>query len=124
MDDSTTLFMNILNMVFILTPSLDPMFHFMLLTANEALENSMACRIFRQLKFDARRSTYNYTDTVHVPSAIAFRDVNLSTTGSRRDPLGGHNSGAAMHPTVNSMEMNMSTAPPMDMKVFPIGSRE
>jgi hypothetical protein len=126
--------MNIINMVFVLTPSFDLIYHFMLLTANDALENAMACRIFRQLKFDARRK--DYIDTVLVPSAIAFQDLNRSTTETRFDAKGERKLGDRRSYYPTPMEVNvhrvveadmggayLGTTPSLDSKVLPLEAK-
>jgi hypothetical protein len=72
--------MDIINMAFVISPKTHPLQHFMLVTATVALENAMACRIFRQLKLDNR---HEYIDTMMVQdSAIPYH----STADDGRGP--------------------------------------
>jgi hypothetical protein len=65
-----------------LSPKLHPIYHFMLVPANVGLENAMACRIFRQLKFDTERQ---YIDTIIQDasgSALPYRNPSASNYGT------------------------------------------
>jgi hypothetical protein len=53
---SATVGMNIITVVLLYMPTLSGLAHVMLVGPNFALENSMASRVHRMLKFDTRRS--------------------------------------------------------------------
>jgi hypothetical protein len=78
---STTVTIDIANMAFVIAPTSVPLNHFMLVTATDALENAMACRIFRQLKFDTRRE---YVDTI-VQNSSALPYHNHSGSRNRSE---------------------------------------
>jgi hypothetical protein len=82
---STTIGLNIVNITFMLHPKLHPLYHSMLVTANVGLENAMATRIFRQLKFDAGRQ---YIDTIvqssFGPHSHSYPNSNTAANDSGR----------------------------------------
>jgi hypothetical protein len=69
--------MNIANLVFVLSPNLSDANHVILNGPNIALENAMACRVFRQLKFDTQRQYIDSViDDLELPSHTSRRNSN------------------------------------------------
>jgi hypothetical protein len=91
---STTIGLSVVNVVLMLHPKLHPLYHFMLVTANVGLENAMACRIFRQLKFDTGRM---YVDTiVQDGSALPYPSTSGRSTSHQRYGNVNHGTGSGM----------------------------
>jgi type III secretory pathway component EscU len=63
-------------------------FHAMFTIPNVALENAMACRVFRIVKFDTTRS---YIDAFGAPDASSHRSMSHRGNHASGDPeAGGH----------------------------------
>ena len=80
--------MNIVAMVLILTPSVPPVLRAMFAIPNAALQNAMACRVYRQLKLGLireddsslmRSSTYSTTNHIRFAAKIGTKQTMEST---------------------------------------------
>lgn len=76
--NSVTVQMNIVAMVVILTPSVPPVIRAMFSIPNVALQNAMACRVYRQLKLGMIRETLSM-GTSH-PSGKLSAPIRLVPT--------------------------------------------
>lgn len=85
---SVTVSMNIVSMVVILTPSVPPIIHAMFTVPNVALQNVMACRVYRLLKLglinDDPKSYSMKSDDVHLRCIVKNSD-NVSESLARQN---------------------------------------
>jgi len=84
---------NILTMALILTPSTSPLIRAMFPVPSKALENAMACRVFRDIKLGRTSPETHSSGTDHRPPTVsgapayALRTLRTNETRPSREPI-------------------------------------
>ncbi|KAF8636084.1 hypothetical protein AX17_003790 [Amanita inopinata Kibby_2008] len=78
-----TVSLNVVTLVMILVPSLPPVYHAMLTVPNVALMNSMACRVYRNIKFGTMLAVPTTFRSTTVNQSLTLPDTLNSTRQER-----------------------------------------
>ena len=116
--------MNIVAMVVILTPSVPPVLRAMFSIPNVALQNAMACRVFRQLKLGLIRETPTMgmgSSTHHTGNLSAPIRLIPTSRSNLNSPIDSKNFNKSSRSDVESVIMpDLHTPKENTQMVFPV----
>ncbi|KAJ6620414.1 hypothetical protein B0H10DRAFT_1791708 [Mycena sp. CBHHK59/15] len=104
----STVGVNILTMIMLLDPAMPPVFHAMFAIPNVALENAMACRVFRAL----RLGFITDNESGEIPTSVFWTSFIVTPAPVPKNPLGEGN-----NHSLGTMPRRSSRVGPLNIEI-------